>query len=88
MKQRLSSAPFRCLILGMACTAVSVSVRASNADTMHDISSEFASLRNARDEIQYRHQAEADDRQAHCDLKRVCQEFCVNRFNKQHRIAA
>lgn len=42
MKQRLSSAPFRCLILGMACTAVSVSVRASNADTMHDISSEFA----------------------------------------------
>ena len=20
--------------------------------------------------------------------KRVCQEFCVNRFNKQHRIAA
>ncbi len=24
MKQRLSSAPFRCLILGMACTAVSV----------------------------------------------------------------
>ena len=53
MKQRLSSAPFRCLILGMACTAVSVSVRASNADTMHDISSEFASLRNARDEIQY-----------------------------------
>lgn len=39
MKQRLSSAPFRCLILGMACTAVSVSVRASNADTMHDISS-------------------------------------------------
>lgn len=69
MKQRLSSAPFRCLILGMACTAVSVSVRASNADTMHDISSEFASLRNARDEIQYRHQAEADDRQAHCDLK-------------------
>jgi hypothetical protein len=22
-----------------------------------------------------------------CDV-RVCQEFCVNRFNKQHRIAA
>ena len=22
------------------------------------------------------------------DNKRVCQEFCVNRFNKQHRIAA
>ena len=22
------------------------------------------------------------------DTLRVCQEFCVNRFNKQHRIAA
>lgn len=68
MKHRLSSAWLRCLILGMACTTGGAEVQAANADTLHDIPSEITSLRNARDEIRYRHQAEADMIQVHRDL--------------------
>lgn len=59
-----------CLVLAAVCTpAIHMAVQASNADTMHEIPSEITALRNARDEIRYRHQAEADVSQAKHDLQ-------------------
>ena len=70
MTHRKKRGLLRCLVLAALCTpAVHMVVQASNADTMHDIPAEIIALRNARDEIRYRHQAEADVAQAKHDLQ-------------------
>ena len=70
MTHRKKRGLLRCLVLAALCTpAVNMVVQASNADTMHDIPAEITALRNARDEIRYRHQAEADVAQAKRDLQ-------------------
>lgn len=70
MTHRKKWGVLRCMVLAAICTpAVSMAVQASNVDTMHDIPAEIAALRNARDEIRYRHQAEADIAQAKRDLQ-------------------
>lgn len=45
-----------------------VPVAAVSRDMLHDVSGEIASLRQARDEIMYYHQAQADVKRARADL--------------------
>ena len=69
MKHQNSRRWMQKVVLAAICTATGMTVQAANADTMHEIPSEITSLRNARDEIRYRHQAEADVAQADHDLQ-------------------
>lgn len=79
------------VVLAAVCTAAGVTVQAANADTMYEIPSEITSLRNARDEIRYRHQAEADVVQAKHDLQLSRQnaaEAVTARKEAAHNVAA
>lgn len=69
MENRWRRRMLRLLVLGAAWTAVSSTAWAANADTLHDIDSEIANLRNARDEIRNWHQLEKDIRQTDQDLQ-------------------
>lgn len=91
MKYRKRQRLLRCVVLAAACTAAGAAVQASNADTMHDIPAGITSLRNARDEIRYRHQAEADAAQATRDLqssRKNAAEAVKNRQEAANNLAA